>query len=90
MVVILDLAENINCKYLISISVQDGAISSKFSTPRVSAESTGEFSPKLFSRHFCDYLEFLRETQNAFILEMVRDEPFGEIFNPQGISRVNW
>ena len=46
---------------------------SKFLTRRVTAETTGKFSPKLFCPTFGDRLESLRQCKNAFILETEQD-----------------
>ena len=51
----------------ISETMRDRAISTKFLIHRVSAESTGDFSNKLFSRHFCSHLEFLRKNAKSHL-----------------------
>ena len=57
------------CKnVIISETEQDRAISTKFLTHRVSAESTGHFSQKSFSRHFLVAILNLRKTEKDVYL----------------------
>ena len=53
---------------LISETERDRAISTKFLTHRVSAESTGDFSQKLFPATFGGHLKFLHKMQKPVYL----------------------
>ena len=82
------------------------AISMKFLIPRVCAESTGELSPKSFTRHFWDlcivyyrvytksffrYLEFLRKCKDMFISEMEQVRVIlTKLLSHRDICRVYW
>ena len=72
---------------IISEMERDRAISTKFLTHRVSAESTADFSQKLFSCTFGGHLEFLCKTQNpVYVGNYVGD--FDKIFDTQDICSL--
>ena len=58
----------IKCKNaFISETVRDRAVSKKFLTHRVSANSTGNFSQKSFTAIVGNHLEFLRKMQKTHL-----------------------
>ena len=61
-------------------TMRDRPISSKFFTPRVSAELSGDFSQKSLSHHFWRHLEFLRKPQKRIYLGNCEIERFRQKF----------
>ena len=68
----------------------DEAISVKFVTPRVSAESSGDLSKNCFGTIFGSHLEFLHEKNEIIYLQNgARLSHCSKIFDPQGIPDLH-